>query len=442
MKLLILLVVVLGVVALAQLAKVYEHTRELRKTREEDISLADNKFNAFLWMAWMVVFFILSTYLIVKYGQTLPESASEHGVLLDRLLNFNWIIVLLVFYLVNGLLFYFASKYYMTKDRKATFLAHDNKLEVIWTLVPSLVLIVVIIYGLMTWNDVTSKPGGEYATGEPYIVTEGPDKGETKWFKEGEYIKVEVTGEQWAWYVRYPGQDRVFGDVNVNAINETVQNNLGIVTQEGLDVIYDGLEQSIFKTDSTLKADFNLLPESKVAEMQESIYKMSRRKQRLKDLRPHEELGVSSWKAGEDDLVFYKKPLHLPVGVEAEFELRSKDVIHSVYMPHFRAQMNTVPGVPTRLKMKPTITTAEMREKLDDPEFDYVLLCNKICGASHYNMWIPVIVESQEEYITWLNQQTPFVAPPEESAPVAEMDIEETEGANIAATTESTNDNK
>ena len=68
MKLLILLVVVLGVVALAQLAKVYEHTRELRKTREEDISLADNKFNAFLWMAWMVVFFILSTYLIIKYG--------------------------------------------------------------------------------------------------------------------------------------------------------------------------------------------------------------------------------------------------------------------------------------------------------------------------------------------------------------------------------------
>ena len=260
MKLLILLVVVLGVVALAQLAKVYEHTRELRKTREEDISLADNKFNAFLWMAWMVVFFILSTYLIFKYGQTLPESASEHGVLLDRLLNFNWIIILLVFYLVNGLLFYFASKYYMTKDRKATFLAHDNKLEIIWTLVPSLVLIVVIIYGLMTWNDVTSKPAGDYAAGE--------------------YIKVEVTGEQWSWYVRYPGEDLVFGDVNVNAINETVQNNLGIVTQEGMDVIFDELDAAIHKTDSTLKADFNLLPESKVSEMQESIYKMARRKQR------------------------------------------------------------------------------------------------------------------------------------------------------------------
>jgi len=416
MKLLILLVVVLGVVALAQLAKVYEHTRELRKTREEDISLADNKFNAFLWMAWMVVFFILSTYLIFKYGQTLPESASEHGVLLDRLLNFNWIIILLVFYLVNGLLFYFASKYYMTKDRKATFLAHDNKLEIIWTLVPSLVLIVVIIYGLMTWNDVTSKPAGDYAAGE--------------------YIKVEVTGEQWSWYVRYPGEDLVFGDVNVNAINETVQNNLGIVTQEGMDVIFDELDAAIHKTDSTLKADFNLLPESKVSEMQESIYKMARRKQRLKDLRPHEEMGVSSWKSGEDDVVLFKKALHLPVGVEAEFELRSKDVIHSVYMPHFRAQMNTVPGIPTRLKMTPTITSAEMRDRLDDPEFDYVLLCNKICGASHYNMWIPVIVETQAEYDAWMAEQTPFTAPPE-----VEDAEPETDGAELAVA-ESTNDNK
>lgn len=435
MKLLILLVVVLGVVAVAQLAKVYEHTRELRKTREEDISLADNKFNAFLWMAWMVVFFILSTYLIVKYGQSLPESASEHGVLLDKLLNFNWIIVLIVFYLVNGLLFYFASKYYMTKDRKAKFLAHDNKLEVIWTLVPSLVLIVIIIYGLMTWNDVTSKPSGTYATGEKI--------GEGKYFSEGEHIKVEVTGEQWAWFVRYPGADRVYGDVNVNAINEVVQNNLGIVTQEGLDVIYAQLDAAIHKTDSTMKADFNLLPESKVAEMQENIYKMSRRKQRLKDLRPHEELGVSSWKAGEDDIVLYKKPLHLPVGVEVEFALRSKDVIHSVYMPHFRAQMNTVPGVPTRLKMKPTITTAEMRQKLDDPEFDYILLCNKICGASHYNMWIPVVVETEEEYMKWLDEQTPFIAPPaeeEEAEPEPEVEEQPTDG-DIAATVDSTTDN-
>jgi cytochrome c oxidase subunit 2 len=416
MKLLILLVVVLGVVALAQLAKVYEHTRELRKTREEDISLADNKFNAFLWMAWMVVFFISSTYLVIKYGHTLPEAASEHGVLTDQLLDFNWIIVLFVFYLVNGLLFYFPWKYYMRKDRKATFLAHDNKLEIIWTIVPSLVLIVVIVYGLMTWNDVTSQPSGDYASGE--------------------YIKVEVTGEQWAWFVRYPGEDKVYGDVNVNAIDETVQNNLGIVTQDGMDVIFGQIEGEIHKIDSTMKADFNILPDNKVAEMQETIYKKARRKQRLKDLRPHEELGVNSWKAGEDDVVLFKKPLHLPVNVEVEFALRSKDVIHSVYMPHFRAQMNTVPGIPTRLKMTPTITTAEMREKLDDPEFDYILLCNKICGASHYNMWIPVIVETQADYDAWMAAQTPFIAP--EEAPAVETVVADNEGL---VAEESTNDN-
>ena len=77
-----------------------------------------------------------------------------------------------------------------------------------------------------------------------------------------------------------------------------------------------------------------------------------------------------------------------------------------------------------------------MRDRLDDPEFDYVLLCNKICGASHYNMWIPVIVETQAEYDAWMAEQTPFTAPPE-----VEDAEPETDGAELAVA-ESTNDNK
>ena len=82
--------------------------------------------------------------------------------------------------------------------------------------------------------------------------------------------------------------------------------------------------------------------------------------------------------------------------------MRSKDIIHSAYMPHFRAQINCVPGMKTTFAFKPTITTEDMKTKLGDPEFEYYLLCNKICGASHYNMKMVIKVVEPEVYEQWL----------------------------------------
>ena len=139
---------------------------------------------------------------------------------------------------------------------------------------------------------------------------------------------------------------------------------------------------------------------------------------------------------GQDDVV--AKELHLPVGRPILFKMRSQDVLHSAYMPHFRAQMNCVPGMITQFGFTPTITTKEMRETpdmidkvqrineirrektksliaegkpgLDDYEFNYLLLCNKICGKSHYNMQMNIIVETQEEYDAWIREQKTFKA--------------------------------
>jgi len=105
MKLLILLVIVLGVIAIAQLTKVYELTRSLRKTREEEISHADNKMNATLMLVWMFVFFFFTIVLYVKYQDYLPEAASEHGVAVDKLMNVNIWMITIMFFIVNGLLF-------------------------------------------------------------------------------------------------------------------------------------------------------------------------------------------------------------------------------------------------------------------------------------------------------------------------------------------------
>ena len=107
----------------------------------------------------------------------------------------------------------------------------------------------------------------------------------------------------------------------------------------------------------------------------------------------------------------------------SNLKMRSRDVIHSAFMPHFRAQMNCVPGMVTEFRFTPNKTTAEMRKdpyvikmmkEINDVrakqnkepiEFDFMLLCNKICGGSHYNMPMTIIVESEKDYNAWIAKQ-------------------------------------
>ena len=95
----------------------------------------------------------------------------------------------------------------------------------------------------------------------------------------------------------------------------------------------------------------------------------------------------------------------IPVNKPVRFTIGSKDVLHSFYLPDFRAQMNAVPGMPTYFQFTPRLTTAEVRVERNNPEYNYVLLCAKICGAGHYNMQVKVTVVSEAEYATWLAKQ-------------------------------------
>ncbi|MCJ0741254.1 cytochrome c oxidase subunit II [Pedobacter montanisoli] len=109
----------------------------------------------------------------------------------------------------------------------------------------------------------------------------------------------------------------------------------------------------------------------------------------------------------QDDLV--ADEIVLPVNKAVRFTLTSKDVIHSFYMPQFRVQLNTVPGMPTQFEFTPTITTDEMKAKTGDPNFHYVLLCSKICGTNHFNMQKVVRIVSEKEYEEWLTNQKPYL---------------------------------
>jgi len=99
----------------------------------------------------------------------------------------------------------------------------------------------------------------------------------------------------------------------------------------------------------------------------------------------------------------------IPVNTEIRINIHAQDVIHSVYMPHFRVQLNAVPGLPTFFKFTPTETTDAVRQKTNNPDFNFLLYCNKICGGSHYNMQKVVRVVTKAQYQDWIAKQKPYL---------------------------------
>ncbi len=127
-------------------------------------------------------------------------------------------------------------------------------------------------------------------------------------------------------------------------------------------------------------------------------------KRNFKLTTPTNGLGIDfkDQKSWDDKLV---GEIVIPVGKPVRFTIGSKDILHSFYLPDFRVQINAVPGMPTYFQFTPRLTTAQMREKRNDPAYDYVLLCAKICGSGHYNMQAKVTVVSEAEYATWIAKQ-------------------------------------
>jgi cytochrome c oxidase subunit 2 len=106
--------------------------------------------------------------------------------------------------------------------------------------------------------------------------------------------------------------------------------------------------------------------------------------------------------AAKDDIVTLNQ-MHLPVGKPAIIKLRSKDVIHSFNLPEFRIKQDAVPGLTIPVWFVPNTTTAQMREKTGNPEFQYEIACAQLCGLGHYRMRGFVTIETAEEYQAWFD---------------------------------------
>jgi cytochrome c oxidase subunit 2 len=102
---------------------------------------------------------------------------------------------------------------------------------------------------------------------------------------------------------------------------------------------------------------------------------------------------------------FKSLELHLPKGKEILLKIRAKDVLHSVFLPHFRVKMDAVPGMPTQFKFVATKTTQEMRDEIGNQNFNYELACAEICGRGHFSMKMTVFVHEVDEYEQWKKTQ-------------------------------------
>ncbi len=388
-KLIILLVIVLGVIAIAQLVRVYELTAKHTNKKSEEVPHRDNIFNANMMLFFMIFFYAAFIWLMVKFGYTgLGPAASTHGIETDWLLNLNFVIIIAVFFLTNTLLFVFAWKYVKRPGVKAFFYPHNNKLEMVWTVIPAAVLAVIIILGLRSWNEIT-RPADE------------------------DYENVEIYSYQFGWTARYSGVDNVLGDFDYKLT--TAENQYGIMTRANIDNALHMMriggpgEEGIELLEARLNNESVVMSKADRKKLEVDLG----RKQRM--IRLLEQIS-KTYNDSLDNIanndVVVPDSLVLLKGQNYNFSFRAKDVIHSAYFPHFRAQMNTVPGMTTYFKMQPIFTTDEMREKMNNDEFEYILMCNKICGGSHYKMKMAVRVLGPEDYLNWQKSKMTYDGSP------------------------------
>lgn len=401
---LVIISLVLAVLAIVQLIKVFENTARLQGGDNTLPSDSENKYQSKMMLVFLASYFGFFAWIYAKYKDSLlPPAASEHGADMDTLLGFNFLVIIAVMVITHIFLFYFAFKYVYGKERKAFYYTHSNKLEMVWTVVPAIFLAIIVIYGLSAWIDMTIKETPKGA------------------------INVELYPKQFDWTARYSGSDSTLGASNYNMISNT--NPLGVITELSLAQMISELEAEI----ASIEEELNSVPKGGIKD-EELSEKLAKRHRQLEKVRSFSDLEAAAIVSGDDD-VLVKNEFYLPVGREVNFNFRSRDVIHSAYMPQFRAQMNCVPGMTTQFHFKPTITTDSMRLITGNDEFEYYLLCNKICGAAHYNMKMTIKVVSEKEYAEWLSSQKTFkqsITPQSEDESYKTAEKSELEGSEIS----------
>jgi len=215
--------VVLVFIVVYQLAKANEYSVILKD--EEKVNASTNRL-----MAWlMLIGFILGLFGLYKchvnlQDYLLPESASNHGDNYEFMLKWTLIITGIVFFLTHIMLFYYIFKYQASDKRKSYYYPHNTTVEILWTTIPAITLLILVIIGLRNWS---------------VMMDEAPK----------ESLQVEITGKQFSWIIRYPGPDGVFGNTDFRLINDA-NNVLGLDWDDPAsldDIIFENGQMHLIK---------------------------------------------------------------------------------------------------------------------------------------------------------------------------------------------------
>ncbi len=356
--LIILGCLILMAIVVVQIGRVTELANQIRG--EEEVQWETNRQNGVLSLVFLVVFLFLVFWSVGYFknwmlGYGPHVAASAHGGLLDNLFDVTLFFTGLVFIITQIALFWFAYKYAGRKGGKSTFIPHDNKVEVIWTVVPAVVMCFLVIRGLIAWNEVMADiPEDAVAAVIPL------DAGELNADGKEEYMEIEATGSQFLWYLRYPGKDAKLGARNYKLI--TGRNPLG---QDWNDP----------KNLDDFQPTEIVLPVNKKVRVR-----------------------ITS----RDVLHNFSLP-HFRVKMDAVPGMPTYFVFTpTMTTEEYRQKLREYPEY-----QKPS----DPNDPNSDPlwkVFDFELACQELCGSGHFSMRKPVRIVTEDEYIDWLAQQQSY----------------------------------
>jgi cytochrome c oxidase subunit 2 len=247
------------------------------------------------------------------------------------------------------LLFWYAYKYRKQQGKKALFISHDNRLEVIWTAIPAVVMTFLVVSGLDTWNTAMADISPSEVAGK-------------------DYIEIEATGMQFAWLLRHPGKDNLLGTRNYQLIDGTNQLGQDWTDEKNLD---------------------DIMPDRIVLPVGKKVRVRITSRDVLHNF----------------DLPHFRVKMDAVPGMPTYFVFTP-----TVTTEQYRKNLGELdkdgePMYPEwHTPSDPEDPTSAPRWK----EFVYELACAELCGNGHYSMRRIVEVVSQEEYDRWLAEQTPY----------------------------------
>jgi heme/copper-type cytochrome/quinol oxidase subunit 2 len=289
-----------------------------------------------------------------------PNINSGYGHTVDRLYYLIMIIVLVMFFLTEGFLIYSIIKFRRREGQRASYLHGSNKAEIIWTVIPGMILVWLALYQSGTWDDI--RTSGFYKDPQPAVMVQG-------------------FPEQFVWHFRFPGPDGKFGtkdDIAVNDLHVPVNKKIAVYLSSK-DVIH-----SFFIPNARVKMD--------------SVPGMLTRTWFTIDKIP-----VWNLKSQEVEFLTETELSGKKVALGGIKRVDGEPDVHGVRTLRFQPDASKKAQVLFQGKV------SEMAQTDAEYQMHYVeIACAELCGLGHTKMRTTLTIEPEDQYKAWLTEQGKF----------------------------------